>query len=79
VKQEIVCPKCAEDLRAIYPTDTPFPGEGVKFVPGTALGPFMCDQCGGPIDPGDMCTAFSIFADHIPYFEWESEYVQVAL
>ena len=76
MKQEITCPRCTKELRDLYPTDTPFPGEGVKFVPGVALGPYQCDQCGAPIDKGSNCTAFSIFAEWIPYHKWEHEYIR---
>ena len=78
MKQEIVCPSCAAELRCTFPTDTPFPGEGVKFVPGTALRPFICDQCGGLIDQDGKCTAFSVFTDYspAPYYPWEGGYVR---
>lgn len=74
MKQEIVCEKCRPELRALFKTDTPYPGEHVKFVDGKARETFICDQCGQLIKAKDNCTAFSSWADYggIPYYNWES-------
>lgn len=46
LKREIFCPKCAQAARTQFPTEQPYPGEHVKFVPGFAKSPFRCDHCG---------------------------------
>ena len=78
MKQEIVCPSCKVGLRKLFPTDKPYLGENVKFVQGKALKSYVCDQCACPIEKGDDCFAFSIWADHgaQPYYEWEKEFIE---
>ena len=79
MKQEIVCSSCRKELRELFPTDTPYPMEHVKFVDGRAKADYLCDQCGDEILPFQHCTAFSIWADHgtQSYYEWEDKYVEV--
>lgn len=75
MKREILCDKCELDMRDLFPTSKPYPGEHVKFLNGKAKKDFMCDQCGQPIKAGDNCAAMSIWADYggIPYYVWEGE------
>ena len=77
MKQQIVCKKCEPSLRKLFPTDTPYPGEHVKFVSGKAKRDFLCDRCGCDINATDSCHAVSTWADYggIPYYEWETEYL----
>lgn len=79
MKREILCSKCEPELRALFPTDTPYPGEHVKFVNGKANKDLICDQCGQPIKTNDNCVAMSMWADYggIPYYEWEPEYLRM--
>ena len=81
MKREIVCPKCRKNLRELFPTNNPYPGEYVKFVDGTARHDFVCDSCGKPINYNGKCTAFSCWAEYggIPYMEWEDEYLREAI
>ena len=78
MKQEIVCPTCKDMLRKLFPTDSPYPNEHVKFVEGEALRGFICDQCAASIGEGDHCFAFTIWADHgrIPYHPWEHDFIK---
>lgn len=80
MKREILCVWCRPNVRELFPTDNPYPGEHVKFVDGTAKMDRICDQCGCPIEAGQTCTAFSSWADYggIPYFPWESGYLELA-
>ena len=77
MKRQIVCNKCKSKLRKLFPTDTPYPGEHVKFVAGKAKSVFMCDHCGCTINATDNCFSFSIWADYggVPYHEWEPDYL----
>ena len=77
MKRQIVCNKCKDSLRKLFPTDMPYPGEHVKLVKGKAKKDFMCDRCGCDINATDNCWAVSIWADYggIPYYEWEDEYL----
>jgi len=77
MKREIICPECREELRKIFPTDTPFPGEYVRFVDGHARKPFICDNCGADIPHGLKCTALSMWTDNFPYTEWENDYIAI--
>jgi len=63
-----------------------YPGEHIKYVPGTAKrNPYMadgmskCDHCGKPIEIGEPCSAVTIWADHSPkpYKPWESQFIEV--
>jgi len=77
MKQEILCPECQTSSRALFKSDTPYPGEHVKYVPGLAKAQYVCDHCGKIILKNDPCCAFSIWADHgrQPYYRWESGYI----
>lgn len=77
MKREIVCPPCAVDLRNLFRSDNPYPGEHLKFLPGFALDDFFCDHCGGAIFTGEDCTAYSVWTDNTPYFSWESDYIKI--
>ena len=81
MKQQIICPKCKDESRKLFPTDTPYPGEHVKFVKGEALKDYRCDGCGEVIKTGDECSAFSIWADHgaQPYYPWEKDFIKEVL
>lgn len=78
MKREILCPECFVKMRKLFPTDTPYPGERVKFVPGRALYGFNCDSCGNNIKEASPCNAVSIWADYggVPYSEWENNYIK---
>ena len=77
MKQEIVCPKCKDGLRKLFPTDNPYPGEHIKFLKGKALKDYVCDDCAVDIKKDEKCFAFSIWADHgaQPYYPWEKDYI----
>ena len=77
MKREIVCSKCRGELIKLFPTDSPYPMEHIKFVDGKARKEFICDNCGFNINTTENCTAMSIWADHgrVPYIEWEPEYL----
>ena len=77
MKRQVLCPECSKKTRDLFPTDTPYPGEFVKFVVGNALAFMNCDSCNGDIKPGAACVAVSIWADHggIPYFAWEHNFI----
>lgn len=76
MKCEILCPACAKDARKAFPVESPFPGEHVKFLPGAALKAFRCDHCDAAIEPGDPCSAFTIWTDQQGFASWEGEYVR---
>jgi hypothetical protein len=77
MKQEILCPACATEIRRTFPTDNPSPGEHIKFVSGNVAYRAMCDCCCDFIEQGSPCTAFSSWADYggIPYYPWEHEFI----
>jgi len=79
LKQEIVCVICKDKLKKLFPNDTPFPGEHVKFVSGTANKNYICDHCGKQINENKNCWAFSIWAENslAGYYEWEKEYLEL--
>lgn len=77
MKQEILCPPCAVDLRNHFPTDNPYPGEYLKFLPGLALSDFLCDYCGIAILTDQDCTAYSVWTDRRPYIPWEQIYIKI--
>ena len=78
MKQQIICPACKDINRELFKTDTPHPGEHVKFVSGFALSDFVCDDCAVPIEKDTECCAFSIWADYggIPYYPWENDCIE---
>lgn len=77
MKREIVCPDCEQELKKQFKSLNPYPGEHLKYVPGTALKDYLCDQCNISIPKGGKAVAFSIWADHggIPYYKWEHEFL----
>ena len=77
MKREILCKFCKFEIRKLFPTDTPYPQEHVKFVNGHAKQDFICDSCGTEISKSDPCTAFSSWAEYggIQYYEWEYEFI----
>lgn len=77
MKQEIICKKCDPIIKKEFPSESPYPGEHVKFVNGKAKVPFICDHCGNRIQHDEPATAFSIWADHgaQPYTPWEDAYL----
>lgn len=79
MKQQIVCMDCKKTLRSLFPTDTPYPGEHVKFIDGKALDKYHCDHCDKDINVGDECCAHSIWADHggQPYYSWEKDFIDI--
>ena len=80
MKQEMLCQHCAADTRKLFPTDNPYPGEHVKFVPGKARTWLRCDSCGEGLSTDTVCTAFSVWADYggIPYYPWEKDFINPA-
>jgi len=80
MKQEIICKKDEAESRKLFPNESPYPGEHVKFVPGKALNDMLCDHCGCEILEGQDCCAVSIWADHgaQPYYEWESKFIEIS-
>jgi len=85
MKQEILCPKCAEDIcrrfglhKANYPNFTrcPYQGEHIKLTWGIALNLNKCDHCAKDISVETKCAAFSIWTDKIPFiYGWEERYI----
>lgn len=75
--QKILCKKCEEDCRNLFPIESPYPGEYIKFVPGIAKKSMLCDDCGLDLLIGDNVCAFSIFTDERPYGAWEEEYINI--
>ena len=87
MKNEIVCPLCAEALEKLLGDGSMYPGEHVKYVKGTNIGHVMqpcsgtiCDKCGDNIEIGAPCTAVTIWADNSlrPYQPWESDFIEIA-
>lgn len=78
MKREVLCKDCAVQMRKMFPNDSPYPGEHVKFVNGKSKVQCICDRCSKPINPGDEICAFSSWADYggVPYSEWEDEYLE---
>lgn len=77
MKQEIVCKQCEIELRKQFPNESPYPGEHVKFVVGTANKQYRCDHCDVIIPGGEECCAFSIYANYggVPYYNWEKDFI----
>ncbi len=85
MKQEIICPKCAETMQGRfglsnenYPnfTSRPYHGEYVKLTWGIALNPYICDQCANYIPVETKCAAFSVWTNRIPFITgWEEDYI----
>ena len=77
--RKILCKKCEADSKKLFPTESPYPGEHVKFVTGLAKRDMMCDDCGKDIIEEENICGFSIFADYggIPYYPWEEDYLNI--
>jgi len=77
MNKQIICKICYVDVRDRYPTDSPFPGEHIKFVHGLALNDYICDLCGCSLLSDCNCTAYTIWADRgrQPYSPWEHDYL----
>jgi hypothetical protein len=73
--RKIECKKCEAASKKMFPTESPYPGEHVKFVTGTANKNMICDHCGKRITKDEVVCAFSIFTDRTPYMPWEEEFV----
>jgi hypothetical protein len=81
MKREILCKKCEAERRKLFPTESPYPGEHIKFVKGIAKSEMVCDGCVilTEIHKGDEICAFSIWADYggIAYHAWEFEFLKI--
>lgn len=79
MKREIVCSVCEKKLRDLFPNNSPYPGEHVKFVNGIALEDYTCDHGGESIPKDTPCCAVSMWADYggTPYYPWESECITI--
>ena len=79
MKREILCSICEPESRKLFPVESPYPGEHVKFVSGNSLIQCRCDSCGHDIKVGEKVCALSMWADYggQPYFEWEDEYIDL--
>ena len=78
MKRELLCTKCAESNRKLFKSDTPYPGEHVKFQAGKLeRSGLNCDGCGRQMAKGIDAVAFSSWAEYggVPYFPWESEVI----
>lgn len=75
--RKILCKECEAKSRKLFPNESPYPGEHIKFVSGKANMMYICDDCVAPIFKNDEICAFSIFTDYggIPYYSWEEEYL----
>lgn len=77
MKREILCIECAGKMHRRLISDNPYLGEYVKFVHGNAKGGYRCDLCGGDIETGKLCCAFTIYTNRTPYFAWEGEFISI--
>lgn len=77
MRRDIICGGCGVQQQDLFPSDEPYRGESLKFVPGLALHDYICDLCGATILEGEPCCAFSISTKEAPYFPWESEYIEI--
>lgn len=75
MKREIICKDCIKDLKKLFPEQSPYPGEYVRFLNGKAKKNMFCDSCGKNISMNEKCVAFSIYSDSRPYFDWENNYI----
>jgi len=75
MKQEILCKNCARETKRIFQSAKPYPGEYIRFRDGSALCNFICDGCGKLIIARTRCTAFSMWTRSIPYYNWESGFI----
>jgi len=79
MKREILCSTCEIASRKLFPVESPYPGEHVKFVNGDSIVQCRCDDCDRDIKVGEKVCALSIWVDYggIPYFAWEDEYMDL--
>ena len=76
MKREIFCAGCSLEMRDLFPTNEPYPGEHVKFEVGLAKEEYICDYCGKVIQPGQTCVAYSNWVDHGQLYQpWEHDYI----
>lgn len=75
--RKILCKKCEVESKLLFPNESPYPAEHIKFVPGIIKRACFCDNCDKRIHTKEEVCAFSIFTNEgeIPYFEWEDEYL----
>lgn len=79
MKCQIICSVCESETRIMFPNESPYPGEHVKFISGVALKDFICDICNKDIKKDFYACAFTIWADtgRQPYKEWESGFLKI--
>lgn len=77
MKCEIVCLECKDQLREMFPTDNPFPGEHINLKKGKALKEYICDKCNAGIDEGELCYAFSVWTDQQERLNWEWDFIEI--
>ena len=77
MKREILCPVCVTEMKELFPEESPYPGEYVRFKKGVAKKRMSCDQCCTPINEKDVCFAFSIYSTDRPYTGWEEAYINL--
>lgn len=76
MKQEILCPKCHDELEEMFKKKPVPKNEHIKFLPGRAIRAFICDFCGKPIEPLTECAAFSVWTDTAPFIQgWERNFI----
>lgn len=77
MKRSILCEKCSAK-RLTYTLEDWEPRETTKRVRGSLARAANCDTCGSILSCGDKVICESISTDQNPYFEWESDFLQVA-
>ena len=79
MKRLIVCSDCEVKQHKLFPKESPYPGEHIKFVGGKAVSDFVCDDCDKTIKRGDLACAISMWADYggVPYFPWEDDFIDI--
>jgi len=77
MNQQIICESCYADVRKRYPTNSPFPGEHIKFMHGLASKDYFCDLCGRDLPVACDCTAYTLWSDRgrQPYSPWEHNFL----
>lgn len=77
MKQELLCPSCADDIRASFSTNQPYPGEGVFFAVGRVKPNLnrVCDHCNKSLPDSSICIAFSAWGSTQNKYDWESEFL----
>lgn len=76
MKREVLCVDCAREMRALFPTDSPYPGEFVRFVAGDLNRYAACDHCCGALHPKMRGVCISIYTIERPYFSWENDFLE---